>query len=112
MPKLIYTIPAVCVALAATVFVVNVYFLNRLGDQTSIGAAYATAQKLEIHIRRTAKHLKPNYVNRNPRFFGVRNKLLKNLKQASYENASLLWEISQWVSFVWLQTLLKGIFNK
>lgn len=94
--KLVSTILVVCVVLAAAVYTVNVYFLNRLDASTS--GNFATAQKLEYHIRRTTRHLRPNYLNRNPRFFGVRNKLLRNLQASNYENASTLWEISHWVN--------------
>lgn len=94
--KLVTTIIVVCVALAAVVYAVNVYFLNRLDASTA--GQFATAQKLEYHIRRTMRHLHPSYLNRNPRFFGVRNKLLRNLQSSNYENASTVWEISHWVS--------------
>lgn len=93
--KLVTTILVVCVVLVAAIYTVNVYFLNRLDASQS--GSFATAQKLEYHIRRTTRHLKPNYLNRNPRFFGVRNKLLRNLQSSNYENASTLWEISHWV---------------
>lgn len=53
---------------------------------------------IENKIRKLANSLKPVYINRNPRFYSIRNKLLKNFHPSIYENASIVWDIVHWVS--------------
>lgn len=78
-----------CLALGA-----NFYFMYYLNAEEG---QLASVRALENMIRHKIRHLKPAYLNRNPRFFMFRNKLLKNYKLAAYENASVLWEIANWV---------------
>lgn len=78
-----------CLAVGA-----NFYFMYYLNAEEG---QLASVRALENMIRHKIRHLKPAYLNRNPRFFMFRNKLLKNYKLAAYENASVLWEIANWV---------------
>ncbi|XP_030573523.1 glycosaminoglycan xylosylkinase homolog [Drosophila novamexicana] len=77
-----------CIGLGA-----NFYFMYYLNAEEG---QLASVRALENMIRHKIRHLKPAYLNRNPRFFMFRNKLLKNYKQSAYENASVLWEIANW----------------
>ncbi|KAM8705083.1 hypothetical protein ACLKA7_009530 [Drosophila subpalustris] len=77
-----------CILLGANFYFM--YYLNAEEGQLS------SVRALENMIRHKIRHLKPSYLNRNPRFFMFRNKLLKNYKMATYENASVLWEIANW----------------
>lgn len=88
-----------CVAIGANYYFI--YYLN--AEDTSLSSIRA----LEITIRSKVRHLHPAYLNRNPRFFMYRNKLLKNYKPAPYENASILWDIANWVSTI--TSLLYGL---
>lgn len=80
----------VCIAVGA-----NFYFMYYLNAEE---IPLSSTRALENVIRSKIRHLKPSYLNRNPRFFMYRNKLLKNYKPAAYENASVLWDIANWVS--------------
>lgn len=53
---------------------------------------------IEGLIRRSVKNLKPVYLNKNPRFYTIRNKLLNNLKPALYDNVTVIWDMVHWVS--------------
>uniref|UniRef100_A0A1A9ULZ9 FAM20 C-terminal domain-containing protein n=1 Tax=Glossina austeni TaxID=7395 RepID=A0A1A9ULZ9_GLOAU len=78
----------VCIAVGA-----NFYFMYYLNAEE---IPLSSTRALENVIRSKIRHLKPSYLNRNPRFFMYRNKLLKNYKPAAYENASVLWDIANW----------------
>lgn len=87
------------VVLFALIYSLNFYFLTQLNDELLLARERdRTPQKLEQQIRRATRNLKPQYVNKNPRFYTVRNKLLHNLSPMRYENASILWDISHYVS--------------
>lgn len=91
------TVIIVCIiaTLLCLVLGANFYFMYYLNAEEG---QLASVRALENMIRHKIRHLKPAYLNRNPRFFMFRNKLLKNYKLAAYENASVLWEIANWVS--------------
>lgn len=88
-----------CIGLGA-----NFYFMYYLNAEEG---QLASVRALENMIRHKIRHLKPAYLNRNPRFFMFRNKLLKNYKQSAYENASVLWEIANWVSLLFIYQYLE-----
>lgn len=91
----IFFIIGVLLLLVVAVFVVNFYFLARLSEDDL--NKVSSVRVLENVIRSRVRHLKPVYLNRNPRFFMYRNKLLRNFKPAPYENASIIWDIVNWV---------------
>lgn len=88
-------IAGIVASLLGLVLGANFYFMYYLSAEEG---HLASVRALENMIRHKMRHLKPAYLNRNPRFFMFRNKLLKNYKAAPYENASVLWDIANWVS--------------
>lgn len=94
------TIFGLLLLLILLIFSLNFYFLNRLNDQMLKDRE--TNVKVESHIHKYAKHPKPTYANGNPRFYAIRNKMLRNMQLANYENVSVLWEFSHWVSVLQL----------
>lgn len=92
----------VCLVVGANFYFM--YYLNAEEGQLS------STRALENMIRYKIRHLKPAYLNRNPRFFMYRNKLLKNYKPAAYENASVLWDIANWVSNMLLVKFLAFLY--
>lgn len=86
----------------------NFYFMYYLNNTET---PLSSTRALENVIRSKIRHLKPAYLNRNPRFFMYRNKLLKNYKPAPYENASVLWDIANWVSTLYNYINLLKIYN-
>ncbi|XP_055903700.1 glycosaminoglycan xylosylkinase homolog [Eupeodes corollae] len=86
----------IVVALVTLVVIVagaNFYFMYYLNAEEG---KLSSMRALENMIRSKMRHLKPVYLNRNPRFFMYRNKLLRNYKPVPYENASILWDIANW----------------
>lgn len=83
------------VILACVVAGANLYFMYYLNVEEA--PHVSSTRALENMIRQKIRELHPVYLNRNPRLFMYRNKLLKNYKPASYENASVLWDIANWV---------------
>lgn len=74
------------------VYFINFYFLYQIDEDSKL----STLRALEHAIRHKVRRLHPTYLNRNPRFFMYRNKLLRNYKPNSYENASIIWDIVNW----------------
>lgn len=89
-------IVGVLVGLTFLAIAANYYFMYYLSAEE---VPLASLRALENTIRNKVRHLHPAYLNRNPRFFMYRNKLLKNYKPAAYENATVLWDIANWVSW-------------
>uniref|UniRef100_A0A0K8UFU9 Glycosaminoglycan xylosylkinase n=4 Tax=Bactrocera latifrons TaxID=174628 RepID=A0A0K8UFU9_BACLA len=87
----------IIVALVILVCVVagaNLYFMYYLNVEEA--PHVSSTRALENMIRQKIRELHPVYLNRNPRLFMYRNKLLKNYKPAPYENATVLWDIANW----------------
>lgn len=90
------------VLLFVLIFALNFYFLTRLNEQIA-DEMYdgAKGNRIREHeIRKRQKSLKPVYLNKNPRFYVVRNQELRNLRPAPYTNVSTIWDIVKWVSIV------------
>lgn len=101
MTKQICLIFVLLIILFLLIFSLNFYFLNRLNnDQLVVNDALKTGKPAYVEgvIRRSVNNLKPVYLNKNPRFYAIRNKLLKNLKPAHYDNVTIVWDIANWVS--------------
>lgn len=100
----------VLAALISLVFTLNFYFLSHLSadqnggaggnaiDGSSSGHGRQSKSSYMHQVRKKLKTLKPNYLNRNPRFYGVRNHIWRNFEPKPYENVSSVWDISYWVS--------------
>lgn len=105
--KRVLYVAGILLSFVALALVGNVYLLSRLNDEPAIKVSSVRA--LENLIRHRVRSLKPSYLNRNPRFFMYRNRLLRNYKPAPYENASVIWDIVNWVSsfdtFLFVATL-------
>lgn len=95
-------------ALIIFVFSLNFYFLKHLNsDQNGIAGGshdgsmsgrQSSSKSVYFHqLRKKVKILKPNYLNRNPRFYGIRNKIWRNFEPKPYENVSTVWDITYWV---------------
>lgn len=101
MTKQICLIFVLLIILFLLIFSLNFYFLNRLNnDQINVKDSLKSSKPTHIEgwIRRSVKNLKPVYLNKNPRFYTIRNKLLKNVKPTLYDNATVVWDIIHWVS--------------
>lgn len=92
--KRVLYVAGILLSFVALALVGNVYLLSRLNDEPAIKVSSVRA--LENLIRHRVRSLKPSYLNRNPRFFMYRNRLLRNYKPAPYENASVIWDIVNW----------------
>lgn len=84
------------VVLILGAFAINFYFVYYLNNEEA--NRVKGLKSLEKNIYHKVRHLHASYLNRNPLFFMYRNKLLRNYKPSPYENASVLWDIVNWVS--------------
>lgn len=99
----------VLAAVIVLVFTLNFYFLSHLSAEQNGGGngiegggsghgRQPTSKSGYMHqVRKKVKLLKPNYLNRNPRFYGVRNHIWRNFEPKPYENVSAVWDIAYWV---------------
>lgn len=93
------------VALVIIVFVLNFYFVSFLSIGQNDGN---TASSIRItskngilnQVKKRVKHLQPVYLNRNPRYYNIRNKVWRNFDPKPYENASNVFEFAYWVSVI------------
>lgn len=89
-------------ALILIVYSMNFYFVsflnanqNEVGD-TSYGTA--TTKAAYFHqLKKRVRALKPIYLNRNPQYYRIRNKVWRNFEPKPYENVSTVWDLSYWV---------------
>lgn len=91
------------VALIIVIFVLNFYFVSYLNDGTGRDGSLShsrlnTKAGLLSQVRKRVKQLKPVYLNRNPRYYSIRNKVWRNFEPKPYENVSTVWDIAFWVS--------------
>lgn len=90
------------------IFSLNFYFLTRLNEQIIDSAT--NNKDIEHRIKKNVKHLNPIYINRNPRYFLVRNQLIRNFKPSEYNNVSTVWDIAKWVRNVFFFYLNVYVF--
>lgn len=89
------------------IFILNFYFVSYLNDgQNGAGRDGTSLHKLHSkasllsQVRKKVKQLKPVYVNRNPRYYSIRNKVWRNFDPKPYDNVSTIWDIAYWVNII------------
>lgn len=94
-------------ALILIVFSLNFYFMSHLNAAQNVGiddvvfGKMATTKSGYVHqLKKRVRTLKPIYLNRNPQYYRIRNKVWRNFEEKPYENVSMVWDISHWVNFV------------
>lgn len=85
------------------VFSLNFYFVSYLNaNQSGPGEGHgkmASTKTGYLHqLKKRVRSLKPIYLNRNPQYYRIRNKVWQNFEPKAYDNVSLIWDISYWVS--------------
>lgn len=100
----VWIILGLLAALILIVYSLNFYFVshlntNQVGD-TSYGKATSTKSGYFHQLKKRVRALKPNYINRNPQYYRIRNKVWRNFEPKTYDNVSLIWDISYWVSWL------------
>ncbi|XP_031617546.1 glycosaminoglycan xylosylkinase homolog [Contarinia nasturtii] len=88
-------------ALILIVFSLNFYFVSHLNaNQNGGGEGHgkmASTKAGYLHqLKKRVRSLKPIYLNRNPQYYRIRNKVWRNFETKTYENVSLIWDISYW----------------
>lgn len=95
------------IALIIIVFTANIFFLSNLSDEQANSSGGSTnslnrnafsKSQFNHQLRRKLKELKPIYLNKNPRYYVVRNQVWKNFRSNTYDNLTTVWDISYWVS--------------
>lgn len=89
-------------ALILVVFSLNFYFMLRLNADVAVDTSHGKLtprQSGYFHqLKKRVRTLKPIYLNRNPQYYRMRNKLWRNFEEKPYENATTVWDITFWVS--------------
>lgn len=99
----VWVILGLFAALILLVFSLNFYFVSYLNaNQSGIGdTAYGKATSTKsgyLHqLKKRVRALKPNYLNRNPQYYRIRNKVWRNFEPQPYDNVTTIWDISYWV---------------
>lgn len=108
-------------AIFLLIVLLNFYFLTHLSGEQSLSAGgvvgdvgishgRASSRSGYFHlVRKRVKSLKPMYLNRNPKFYSTRNKIWRNFLPAPYENVSLIWDITYWVSFLIFSMIVQQV---
>lgn len=93
-------------ALIVIVFSLNFYFMSHLNATQTVGIGdgsygkIATSKSAYLHqLKKRVRTLKPIYLNRNPQYYRIRNKVWRNFEEKPYENVSTVWDISYWVNW-------------
>lgn len=102
----LWIIFGILAVLILTVFSLNFYFISYLNVSQNSGigdgsyAKIATKKFGYMHqLQKRVRTLKPIYLNQNPQYYRIRNKVSRNFEERPYENVSTVWDISFWVSF-------------
>lgn len=108
-------------ALILLVFSLNFYFLSHL-NSNQLGAGgndpnslrHVTSKSGYFHlVKKKVRNLKPIYLNKNPKYYSIRNKVWRNFEPKAYDNVTLIWDISYWVGLIYiiyLKFLMSGRF--
>lgn len=100
----LWIVIGVLIGLVVVVYAINFYFLSHLsGDANAVDGEIGShgrhsKSSYAQQVRKRVKLLKPNYLNRNPRFYGIRNKIWRNFEPQTYENVTNVWDIAYWVN--------------
>lgn len=93
-------------ALIFIVFSLNFYFMSHLNATQNVGIGdigygkIASTKSGYMHqLKKRVRTLKPIYLNRNPQYYRIRNKVWRNFEEKPYDNVSTVWDISHWVNF-------------
>lgn len=98
--KTVYYIVAILVMLMAASFVFNYYFVTKIEDEmTAARERDRSPARIEQTIRRGVRTLRKSYLSINDRFFRQRQKLVFSMVPSAYENASIVFEVANLVSY-------------
>lgn len=95
----VWIILGLLAALIFTVYSLNFYFVSYLNaNQNGAGdVKQSTKSGYFHHLKKRVRALKPIYLNRNPQYYRIRNKVWRNFEAQPYDNASDVWDIAYWV---------------
>lgn len=85
------------------IFSINFYFLSRLNNEINLKKELYVNNDIVVnfneYINNKVSKLKPIYVNRNPRYYPLRGKLIKNFTpNSNYDNVTDVWHTANLVS--------------
>lgn len=97
----VWIVLGVLAALIVIVYSLNFYFMSHLNASQNGGIGdtkAATSKSSYLHqLKKRVRALKPIYLNRNPQYYRIRNKVWRNFEEKPYENVTTVWDISFWV---------------
>lgn len=95
-------------SLILIVYSMNFYFVAYLNaNQNGVGdvnhSKTASSKSGYIHqLKKRARAVKPMYLNKNPQYYRIFNKVWRNFEPKPYDNVSTVWEISYWVRKIYI----------
>lgn len=83
------------------VYSLNFYFMSHLNANEHDGSGYSriSSKSGYLHqLKKKVRSLKPIYLNRNPQYYRIRNKVWRNFEPKPYDNVTNVWDIAYWVN--------------
>lgn len=110
----VWIILGLLVAIIIVVYSLNFYFVSHLTanehDASGYGRHSSKSSYLH-HVKKRVRALKPIYLNRNPQYYKIRNKVVRNFEPKPYDNVTNVWDIAYWVRFLETKYLLLLFFS-
>lgn len=118
MTQQVWIVLGLLAALILIVYSMNFYFVSYLNANQNVagdashGKSASTKSGYLHQLKKRVRSLKPIYLNRNPQYYRIRNKVWRNFEPKPYENVSNVWDqVSYWVGdfFFSFKILLRNL---
>lgn len=97
----VWIILGLLVGIIIVVYSLNFYFVSHLAANEHDGHGRYSSKSGYLHqLKKRVRGLKPNYLNRNPQYYKIRNRVWRNFEPRPYDNVTNVWDIAYWVSVV------------
>lgn len=88
------------------IFFLNFYFLTYLNEIKIKTTNEVKPLPIDLIIRQKTKKLKNIFLNKNPKYFNLKPKILKNFRIKNYNNISAVWTKAKQVN-LFINKILK-----
>lgn len=85
------------------IFFLNFYFLTYLNESKIKITNEVKTISIDVIIRQKTKKLKNSFLNKNPKFWNLKPKILKNFRIKNYSNISAVWTKARQVNLLILK---------
>lgn len=95
----VWIILGLLVGIIIVVYSLNFYFVSHLAANEHDGYGRHSSKSGYMHqVKKRVRGLKPIYLNRNPQYYKIRNRVWRNFEPRPYDNVTNVWDIAYWVS--------------